>query len=97
MQNSAVGHDAEARPSDKHAIADLEGITLARDDCACPRLTADAWEVFRRCPIEVARAKRVIEWVDANGPHRDENFTIPERGLREINEAVFRVVPVDRY
>ena len=41
-----------------------------------------------------ARAKRVTEWVDANGPHRDENFTIPERGLREINEAVFRVVAV---
>src|SRR5215475_13886231 len=90
----AVGHDAEARPSDKHAIVDLEGITLARDDCAYPRLTADAWRVFGRCPIEVARAKRVIEWIDADGPHCHENFAIPERRLGKINEAVLAVVAI---
>src|SRR5215470_5427116 len=90
----AVGHDAETRPPDKHAIANVEGITLARDDCACPRLTTDAWEVFRCCPIEVARAKRVIEWIDADGPHCHENFAIPKRRLGKINEAVLAVIAI---
>src|SRR5262249_41669247 len=88
----AIGRKTEAWSPDKYSITDPEIVALRFSDNTHSGLTADARQVLRRRHVDVARAKRVVERIDADRAHRDEHFAVFERGLRKINETVLAVV-----
>src|SRR5262249_46140456 len=90
----AIGDQAEPRRPDEHAIADLERFALCFGDGARAGMTADSRQILGRGQVDVPRTERVIQRIDADGEHLDENLALLELRARQLDQPVLAVVAV---
>src|SRR5262249_62118148 len=90
----ALGDRGATRCPDEPAIAALQRSAVGFDDGARARLTADSRQILGRGQVDVPRTERVIQRIDADGAHLDENLALLELRARQLDQPAFAVVAV---